>query len=78
MTNKTRLEMLTDWVKRYNPNARLFPADGRCGQRYAIGMLTERGTLRTFTDYLSLKELEQFMMGVSNAEYFLKQIKEVA
>lgn len=74
MTKKKQKQMLENWVKYYNPKATLQLSDGRCGKRYAV-MVESHNPI---SDYLTLDELEQFLLGVSHAEEFLRNIRKSA
>lgn len=77
MTRKQTIEMLTNWVKEYNPKAVLEECDPRIGKRYQIVMY-EPNCKHTFSDCLTLNEMEQYLMGVRNADFFKKHLADYA
>lgn len=68
--------MLENWVRQYNPKAKLTQADMRCGAIYAVTTTDKYGRPKNHTDYLPLKELEQFLLGIEYHDKFLKSIKD--
>ena len=59
-----------------NPKAILRAADARCGARYAVYVVPSPGEFGTrCTDYLPLEQLEQYLLGVFNANEFIRLIR---
>lgn len=76
MTNKERKSMIERWVTDINPKAVLRAADARCGARYAVYVVEKLGEFGTrCTGYLPLNLLEQYLLGVFNANEFNKLIR---
>lgn len=76
MTNKQRKTMIERWVKELNPNAILRDADARCGARCAVYVVANKSEFGVrFTDYLSLAQLEQLLLGVFDAKDFNEKIQ---
>lgn len=76
MTNKERKSMIERWVTDINPKAVLRAADARCGARYAVYVVEKPGEFGTrCTGYLPLNLLEQYLLGVFNANEFNKLIR---
>lgn len=76
MTNKERKSMIERWVTDINPKAVLRVADARCGARYAVYVVEKPGEFGTrCTGYLPLNLLEQYLLGVFNANEFNKLIR---
>lgn len=73
MSGKERKQMLEDWVYDWNPKAYLRRADPRCGSRYAVAIKGKENE-NPLTEYMPLKELEQFLSGVIQSSKFLKAI----
>ena len=70
--------MIEGWVKDINPKAILRAADVRCGARYAVYVVPTPGEYGTrCTDYLTLKQLEQYLLGVFYANEFNKRIRRI-
>lgn len=73
MTNKQSKTMIEQWVTEINPKAVLRAADARCGAKYAVYVVPSPGGFGTrCTDYLSLEQLEQYLLGVFYASEFNK------
>ncbi|MBO5615159.1 MAG: hypothetical protein J5932_03425 [Prevotella sp.] len=73
MTNKVRKSMIERWVTEINPKAILRAADARCGARYAVYVVKQPCEFGTrCTDYLSLEQLEQYLLGVFYANEFYR------
>ena len=78
MTSKQRKNMIEGWVKDINPKAILRAADARCGARYAVYVVPTPGEYGTrCTDYLTLEQLEQYLLGVFYANEFNKRIRRI-
>ena len=78
MTSKQRKSMIERWVKDINPKAILRAADVRCGARYAVYVVPTPGEYGTrCTDYLTLEQLEQYLLGVFYANEFNKRIRRI-
>jgi hypothetical protein len=78
MTSKQRKNMIEGWVKDINPKAILRAADVRCGARYAVYVVPTPGEYGTrCTDYLTLEQLEQYLLGVFYANEFNKRIRRI-
>ncbi len=70
--------MIEGWVKDINPKAILRAADVRCGARYAVYVVPTPGEYGTrCTDYLTLEQLEQYLLGVFYANEFNKRIRRI-
>ena len=69
MTNKEREEMLTRWVKDLNPKAYLEHADARLGGYYAIATKTDVGSVRIWTQFMTLKEMEKALILVHDNSF---------
>ena len=75
MKNRERKSMIEQWVTEINPKAILRAADARCGARYAVYVVPAPGEFGTrCTDYLPLEQLEQYLLGVFDANEFNKLI----
>ena len=75
MTNKKRKSMIEHWVTEINPKAILRAADARCGAKYAVYVVEQPGEFgKRCTDYEPLEHLEQYLLGVFNADEFNKLI----
>lgn len=66
MTQKERLQMLSEWVKDLNPKAYLKKADSRCGNLYAVATPHE-----TWTEYLEPRTLEHVLIMAFHADKFM-------
>ena len=67
--------MIEHWVTEINPKAILRAADARCGTKYAVYVVEQPGEFgKKCTNYLPLKHLEQYLLGVFNADEFNKFI----
>lgn len=76
MNAKQRKEMIENWVKKLNPNAVLRNADIRCGKRCAVFVVSEQDQYGVkCTDFLPLEQLEQYLLGVFNANDFYSKIR---
>lgn len=73
---RQRKKMLENWVHQYNPKAQLTHADMRCGALYAVTTTDDNGISHLQTSYLTLKELEQFLLGIQYHDDFLGSIKK--
>lgn len=63
--------MIEHWVTEINPKAILRAADARCGAKYAVYVVEQSGEFgKRCTNYLPLEHLEQFLLGVFNADEF--------
>ena len=68
MTNQQRKTMIEQWATKINPKAILRAADARCGARYAVYVVPSPGGFGTrCTDYLTLEQLEQYIVGALHA-----------
>lgn len=74
MTDKELKNTLTCWIQRDNPKFKLLPADGRLGTKYAVGE-DSGNTFETYTPYLPLNELEQYLQGIYHAKEYLSHTK---
>ena len=78
MTSKQIKTMIEGWVKEINPKAILRAADARCGSRYAVYVVPTPGEFVTRrTDYLPLEQLEQYLLGVFDANEFNKRMGRI-
>ena len=75
MTKKQQLKMLTEWVKKLNPKAYLYPGDGRLGSVYAVATNNEDGGVHVWTSFKDLDTLESMLMMAFHIDEFMK-IKE--
>ena len=67
--------MIEHWVTEINPKAILRAADARCGTKYAVFVVEQPGEFgKKCTNYLPLVHLEQYLLGVFNADEFNKFI----
>ena len=79
MTSKQRKTMIEGWVKEINPKVILRAADSGCGARYAVYVESTPGEFGTrCTDYLTLEQLEQYLLGVFHANEFYKRMGRMA
>ena len=75
MTKKERKSMIEHWVTEINPKAILRAADAQCGAKYAVYVVEQPGEFgKKYTNYLPLEHLEQYHLGVFNADEFNKFI----
>lgn len=67
--------MIEHWVTEINPKAILRAADARCGAKYAVYVVEQPEDFgKRCTNYLPLELLEQYLLGVFNADEFNKLI----
>lgn len=67
----TTKKMLENWVKDINPKAQITKSDSRCGHLYAVTIDNEN-----LTGYMEISKLEQFLLGVFNAKFFLNKLND--
>ena len=66
MTTKDAIEL---WITKLNKNAYLKRADMRLGKRYAVCLGD-----KAITPYLTILQLEQYLLGVFNSKEFYANI----